>query len=203
MANFGQLILTNVGIQEQYKAQSGESLKFKRIGMGSGKYTGNIMALTKLVTENVSVDISKGYIQNNAYTVEGFFSNEGLNTGFAWREIGLFVEDANGNEILYCYANAGDTYDYIPATTDERYSKYIRIATAVGNATNVSIVENEGFLYVDARTFNATVEEFETAINQLWPSKEVNGSTIAVNDSANLPFIGMNIYGKSEQIKTT
>lgn len=203
MANFGQLLLTNKGIQEQYKAQAGGQLKFKRIAMGSGKYSGNIMALTKLVTENVSVDISKGYTQNNAYIVEGFFSNESLKTGFAWREIGLFVEDENGNEILYCYANAGDTYDYIPATTDERYSKYIRVATAIGNATDVSIIESENFIGVDVLTFNTTVEELQTDINQLWPSKEVSGDAIAINDSANQPFVGMNIYGKSEQVKTT
>ncbi len=202
MANFGQLVLTNVGIQEQYKAQSGNPLKFKRIGMGSGRYSGNITALTKLVTENVSVDISKGYMQNNAFVVEGFFSNEGLQTGFAWREIGLFVEDEDGNEVLYCYANAGDTYDYIPATADERYSKYIRIATAIGNATNVSIVENEGILYVDTVTFNTAVEELKTDVDQLWPSKEISGSVIAVSDSAEKSFIGMNIYGKSEQIAT-
>lgn len=199
MANFGQLVLTNLGIQEQYKAQSGGQLKFKRIGMGSGTYSGNIAALKKLVSENVSIDISKGYMQNNAYMVEGFFSNESLQTGFAWREIGLFVEDENGNEVLYCYANAGDTYDYIPATTDERYSKYIRIATAIGNATNISIVENENFIGVDVKTFNATVEELQTEMNQLHPSKSVVGNAIAITDSANQPFVGMNIYGKSKQ----
>ena len=199
MANFGQLVLTNVGIQEQYKAQGGNSLKFKRIGMGSGKYTGNIMALTKLVKEDVSVAVSNGYMQNNAYTIEGFFSNEGLQTGFAWREIGVFVEDASGNEVLYCYANAGDTYDYIPATTDERYSKYIRIAIAIGNATNVSIVENEGFLYVDMQTYKAAIEELSTNLDQLWPSKEVSSSSISVEDSANQPPVGLSIYGKSTQ----
>lgn len=155
MANFGLLKLTNVGIQAFAKAQSGEPLKFKRIAMGSGVYTGSIGTLTKLVTENVSVAVSSAYTQNSTCTVEGFFSNEGLGTGFAWREIGLIVEDADGNEILYCYANAGNAYDYIPATTDERYSKYIRIATAIGNATNISIVDNEGLIYVDTQTFNA------------------------------------------------
>lgn len=202
MANFGQLLLTNLGIQEQYKAQGGSELKFKRIAMGSGKFTGNIMALKGLVAENVSVDISKGYMQNNTYIVEGFFSNEGLNTGFAWREIGLFVEDANGNEVLYCYANAGDSYDYIPATADEHYSKYIRIATIVGNATNISIVESEGILRVDLQTFNAAVEEFRTDIYALWPSKSAEGNPIVLKDAASLPFLGMKIQGNTKQIST-
>lgn len=203
MANFGKLLLTNVGLQEQAKAQSGSPLKFKRIGMGSGKYSGNIAALTSLVSENVSVAISKGYVQNGAGVVEGFFSNEGLQTGFAWREIGVFVEDSNGNEVLYCYANAGDTYDYIPATADERYSKYIRVAMAIGNATNISIVESEGIIYVDKRTFDTAILELQTDVDQLWPSKSASGSVIVAEGSANLPLVGLNIYGKSEQIKTT
>ena len=158
MANFGQLMLTNAGIQEQYKAQGGAQLKFKRIAMGSGTFGGNVLSLTALVNENVSVPITKGYISNAAFTVEGFFSNEGLATGFAWREIGVFVEDANGNDILYCYANAGDTYDYIPATADERYTKNIRVMMAIGNATNVTIVETSGLIYVDTVTFNEALE---------------------------------------------
>lgn len=199
MANFGQLVLTTVGINEQYKAQSGKALKFKRIALGSGNYSGNIMALTKLVAEKVSVDISKGYMQNNAFVVEGFFSNEGLQTGFAWREIGLFVEGENGNEVLYCYANSGEFYDYIPATTDERYTKYIRIATAIGNASNVTIVENTGLTYVDAYTFETTVMELQTDVSQLWPSKVVSGEIVAIDDSANLPLLGLNVYGRSTQ----
>lgn len=199
MANFGQLILTSVGLQEQYKAQSGARLKFTRIGMGSGKFSGNIMALTDLVTENVSVDITKGYVQNNAFTVEGFFSNEGLTTGFAWREIGVFVEDQSGKEVLYCYANAGDTYDFIPATADERYTKYIRVAIAIGNAANVTIAENQGLIYVDTMTFNTAVEELRTNVDQLWPSKGKTGSAIFIDDSAKQPFVGMHLYGKSTQ----
>lgn len=170
MASFGQLILTNAGLQAQYKAQSGESLKFKRIGMGSGEFSGNIAALTALVKEDISVAVINGYTQNNAYVVEGFFSNEALNVGFAWREIGLFAEDSDGNEVLYCYANAGDTYDYIPATGDERYSKYIRIATAIGNATNVSIVENEGLIYVDTATFAREKDAIYLAIENITPA---------------------------------
>lgn len=199
MANFGQLVLTNVGIQEQYKAQAGGKLKFKRIAMGSGTYTGNILSLTKLVKENVSVAISDCYVQNNSAMVEGFFSNDGLTTGFAWREIGLFVEDEKGNEVLYCYANAGDTYDYIPATEDERYSKYIRIATAIGNATNISIVESEGILYVDTVTFKNLADK----VDEQEPSKEKIGNVLFLDGSAEAPFVGMSIFGKSEQIATT
>ena len=203
MANFGQLILTNSGIQAQILAQNGGKLKFTRIGMGSGNYSGNIASLSRLVSEKVSVTISSGYAKDTSYTIEGFFSNEELQTGFEWREIGVFATIDDGSEVLYCYANAGNTYDFIPATGDERYTKYIRVAMAVGNASNVSIVENEGLVYVDTFTFNTAIEDLQTEVNELYPSKEANGRDVAVADSANLPLLGMSIFGKSTQNKTT
>lgn len=35
--------------------------------------------------------------------------------------------------------------------------------------------------------------------SQLYPSKKVNGAAIAINDSANLPFVAMSVCGKSTQ----
>ena len=188
MAYFGQLILTNLGLQEQIKAQSGSELKFKRIAMGSGSFSGNTASLTALVKENVSVPISSGYVQNGAYTVEGLFSNEALQTGFEWREIGVYLEGADGNEILYCYANAGDAYDYIPATQDERYSKYIRVAMLVGNAENISFVENEGFIYVNMQSFNEAIQTINVAMDSKANADEHNIFTFT-----NLAQIGLTV----------
>ena len=43
--------------------------------------------------------------------------------------------------------------------------------------------------------------EVETQMqdSQLYPSKKANGAAIAINDSANLPFVDMSVYGKSTQ----
>lgn len=199
MANFGQLVLTNLGVQAQYEALAGKPLRFKRIGMGSGRYSGNIAALTSLVKENVSVQIRNGYMQGGSFTIEGFFANDALNTGFEWREIGVFVEDQSGNEILYCYANAGDSYDYIPATEDERYSKYIRVAIAVGNATNIEIVQSKGILYVDTATFNTLKDE----VDILYPTKEKSGSFLTLDNSANALLASLKLFGKTAQVSTT
>ena len=139
MALFGRLVITDAGMQEVLKAQSGGSLNFKRIAMGSGYYSGNFNSLKGLVDEEVSVEISDCYVQDDLATIEGFFSNDDLGVAFEWREIGVFVETDDGEEILYCYSNAGDSYDYIPSTSDERYSKRIRIAVAIGNSSNVRI----------------------------------------------------------------
>lgn len=157
MASFGDLVLTTAGLQAQVLAQSGTALQFSLIKMGDGSFAGNIATLTDLVNPIVTLEIADGYIQNNAYVADSFFSNDDLNTGFYWREIGLFMRDTSGNDVLYAYANAGNNYDYIPATADERYAKRIRIATAIGQAENVTIVEAEGFIYVDRNYFDEVV----------------------------------------------
>lgn len=161
MASFGKLVLTNEGLQAQALAQGGTGLKFSRIKMGDGNLTGNVASLSDLVSPKVSLNITNGELQNAVYTVSAYFDNKDLTAGFYWKELGVFIINESGKEVLYAYANAGANYDYIPATADEKYAKWIRVATAVGNATNLSIVESEGILYVDTLTFEEKLAEIE------------------------------------------
>lgn len=162
MASFGQLKLTDLGIMAQLNAQDGKPLKFTKIGVGSGVYAGDVTQITKLVKEEVLVGIDNAYMEDNVYTVSGSFSNENLETSFVWREIGLYFEDESGNNVLYCYANAGDRYDVIPATTDSRYTKTVRVATAISNAENVSIESSSGTVYVEVAPYEKFKKEVET-----------------------------------------
>ena len=161
MATFGQLKLTDLGIQAQLNLQNGNSLNFTHIGIGSGEYSGEVSSLKKLVKQEILVDITKAYVEDERYIVIGSFTNDDMQTSFIWREIGLYFEDESGNDVLYCYSNAGDQYDYIPAIEDTRYAKTVRIATAISNAENVSFKPPTS-LYVETETFN----EFKTAIEK-------------------------------------
>ena len=178
MARFGQLKLTSAGIQAQLNAQGGDPIRFTKIGIGSGKFTGDSTKLKDLVKTEFLIDIERGYVEDGQYTVSGFFTNENLQTSFAWREIGLFFEGENGDNILYCYSNAGDQYDIIPATTDERYTKTVRIVTAITNAAHVSIVQRpsnvannlttkEPGYVLDARQGNVLDSKIVSLINAL------------------------------------
>lgn len=158
MPNFGKLSLTNTGINTLVKAQAGSVINFTKIKMGSGLYSGDILTLTDLIEPQMSAGIVKGTLLNNTYTVEAHFTNEGLETGFYWREIGLYVSDSNGNDVLFGYANAGATSDYIPATASEIYTKHCRIAVAVGDAQNITI-ERSSETYVDLITFEEALAE--------------------------------------------
>lgn len=196
MASFGRLVLTSAGLQAQAMAQGGTALKFSKIKMGDGTVTGNIAALTDLKSAKVTLNITDGELKNSSYTVAAFFSNEDLTEGFYWKEIGLFIEDASGKDVLYAYANAGSNYDFIPATQDEAYAKWIRVAVAVGNATNISIADYDGIIYLDYLTFENYKAEAEEI--RIRGGRAVTGNSYSGKSSDNGIDI-LYVEGKSVQ----
>ena len=190
MASFGQLRLTKLGAQAQLNAQNGGTpMKFTKIGLGSGVFTGDAADLTALVKEEVLVGISKAYVENGAFMVEGSYANDNQDHSFTWREIGLYFEDENGSNVLYCYSNAGNRYDDIPATADDRYVKNVRIATAFTDADHVTIQVNPGGTYVEVEAF----ELFKTEVNNHYNNKEnPHGVTAAQVGLWNVPNVTTN-----------
>lgn len=175
MANFGKLSLTNTGVNALVKAQAGNALVFSKIKMGSGVNSGDVAVLTDLVETRLTAEIVRGTMLNNSYTVEAHFTNEGLEAGFYWRELGLYIKDSNGNDALFGYANSGTTADYIPATESEIYTKHVRIAVAVGDVQNITISNSKG-TYVDIVTFTESLEE---------KVDKVEGKGLSTNDYSN------------------
>ena len=155
MAEFNNLALTVRGVKALLEAQAGTTLTLSKIGLGSGSTT-NMTNLTNLVTPEVMLPISEKRINSDSghITVIAKMTNESLDEGFYWRETGLFFEDANGNDVLFAYASVTDRYDYVPAYSDQRYVKHIRIANIITDSADVAINETEGLMYVDVLTFN-------------------------------------------------
>lgn len=155
MAEFNNLALTVRGIRALLEAQAGTTLTLSKIGLGSGSTT-NFSNLTKLVTPEVMLPISEKRINSDSghITVIAKMTNESLEEGFYWRETGLFFQDAAGNDVLFAYASVTDRYDYVPAYSDQRYVKHIRIANIITDSADITIKENEGLLYVDVLTFD-------------------------------------------------
>ena len=158
MAEFNNLALTVRGVRALLEAQAGTTLTLSKIGLGSGSTT-NFSNLTNLVTPEVMLPISEKRINSDSghITVIAKMTNESLEEGFYWRETGLFFQDAAGNDVLFAYASVTDRYDYVPAYSDQRYVKHIRIANIITDSADITIKENGGLLYVDVLTF----EEFK------------------------------------------
>lgn len=145
MANFPKMKLTNAGLELLANVQAGaDTLTFTKTALGDGEVSTPISNLHNLVSPKVEIAITEGkQVGTSTYQIGAFFSNAEITTGFWWREIGVFAKGNDGNEVLYCYSNAGDAGDYIPVGSDERVEKYIYQSLAIGNAENVTAEINE------------------------------------------------------------
>lgn len=171
MANFNNLALTVNGVKALLAAQTGTTLTLSKIGMGSGSAT-NSTSLTKLVTPKLMLPISETKTDSDSglLTVIAKMTNEDLTEGFYWTETGLFYQDSTGNDVLFAYACVSNNqYDYVPAYSDNRYVKTIRIANIVTDSADITVEEKEGLLYVDTTTFKEfkeTVEAMEETVKE-------------------------------------
>lgn len=128
---------------------AGGTLEFTRIAVGDGNIPEGQTALTMtdLSHRLFDVDINEVYSDSESQaTVIGIFNNSQTETGFYYRELGLFAKDpATGAEILYCYGNAGDEAEWIsPAGSESVIEKEVHIVTLVGNATEVKATLKSG-----------------------------------------------------------
>ncbi len=143
--------LTNAGKALYYENMAGTQIVFTTIKLGSGTLSGTIANLTDLVNTVITMDAAIT-VYDEYVDVAGAFSNADLTTGFYWREIGVFAQnpddpDNRAADILYCYQNAYDTADFIPAASVETVEKNITVPVIVGDTTAVSCALSKSLIY--------------------------------------------------------
>lgn len=141
MSAFGGLVLTNTGRNLLAKAQVGTLLNFTRIAIGDGDLSETPMVdLLNLINQIKTYSITKLKTMTDGKAVIGTnLSNLDVVTGFYWKELGVFAQDPDLGEILYCYGNAGVNAEYIPSGGGpDIIEKSIDIVTLVENAANVT-----------------------------------------------------------------
>jgi len=164
MSAFGGLILTNRGRNLQAKAQAGVTLKYTRIALGDGPLgTSAIPDLTALKKEVISLPIAKLRVMTGSRAIIGaVLTNKDLTTGFYYRELGIFAQDPDLGEILYCYGNSGSLAEYIPAGGGaDVLEKSIDLEILIGNAANVSAVIDSSLVYITMPELEATKAELK------------------------------------------
>ena len=199
MADFGKLILTTKGKEALLSALNGKELKFTKIAMGSGTGSGDYASLTDLVKKNASVDITNATVdsEQGTVTVEAYFTNEVIKECFTWTEVGLYFESDDGSDILYAAAYTANG-DYIPATTDSRFAKHLRITTAVGNTENISI-NIPDVVYVDTTTFFKHINDMENSHNHSFVSHDQSNAKFRIGLHGEGQFYVQNVsYAENE-----
>ena len=144
--------LTNAGKALYYANIGGQGISFTTIKLGKGTLSTAIANLTDLVDTVVTIEAALSNGNGSYVDISGSFSNAGMTEGFYWREIGVFAADPNypddrSHDVLYCYQNAYDTADFIPAASVETVEKHITVPLIVGDAESVSCLLDPSLVY--------------------------------------------------------
>ncbi|MEK5378057.1 tail fiber protein [Paenibacillus sp. FSL P2-0173] len=148
---FDGIQITNRGRNLLAKAEAGQTkITYTKFSAGDGKLAGQMpIALKALINEKISFPVSRLKIQNENVVVPGFeFSNQGVASGFFFREVGLWATDPDLGEILYAYANAGEGAEYIDAqNTSAVLKKLFNFELTVSNTAQVTVVVDDTIIY--------------------------------------------------------
>lgn len=144
MAAFINNDITAAGLLVLAKGMTGKQIRYTRIVLGDGYLPeGQTPRNTNdVVSPKASIEIKKLHVNNDGtVVVGGVFTNGQMDTGFYYRELGLYAEDPDPEvgEVLYCYGNSGDLAEWIPPTGGFTIvEKTIDVVTAIGAAKNVT-----------------------------------------------------------------
>lgn len=183
MSVFGGLIFTNRGRNLQAKAQAGAQLTFTRIAVGDGNLGGvSIADLTALIHEVKSLGIGRlRTLADGKALVGTVLSNQDLITGFYWRELGVFAQDPDLGEVLYCYGNAGANAEYIPAGGGpDVVEKNIDVITIVGNAASVTATIDESLIFATQADLTALQQDLDALAGAGRTTETVKGNADAL-----------------------
>lgn len=176
MAQYGTMVITQLGKILYAKSQTGKPLVYTKMQIGSGQVSGDPSNLTSLVQPiGNPFPISSFVINGDTAQIKAVFENENINQTTYSCELGLFANDPDYGEILYAYANAGANGDYIPPTAAGRFSREHQINVVVGSATSVTaeippnayVTYTEFMAHVNNTEIHIPRSEFLSAINNL------------------------------------
>ncbi|MBQ2741922.1 MAG: hypothetical protein IJF32_03880 [Oscillospiraceae bacterium] len=180
MAAFIYNDITSAGLLLVAKGAGGAPIKYTRIVLGDGFLESEQTPrnLSGVVSPQVSIEITKLKVNNDGTAIiGGIFSNKDLNDGFYYRELGLYAEDPDIGEVLYCYGNCGEAAEWIPPTGGATIiEKTIDIITMIGVATNVTA-------YIRSAA-NATKEDFDFYHSFVVTAQETANRAMAIAEQA-------------------
>ena len=162
MAQFPGLSLTIQGNKMILKSSTGKTehrLIITKAITGDGQLTASIDGLTEIVSKKLEIGLSQvKEVANGQMQLQFNFDNRKVETGFFWREVGLYAKNGDsGEEKLIGYSNAKGLTSYIPDKTNIIPMQRLVIALGVGDNPNV---KGE----VDFSS-SITLEQLETAID--------------------------------------
>lgn len=191
-------VLTTRGQDLLIRAISGEMITFTRFKMGDGELGNqdadnlNDLVHPCLTVEIVDLDKSTA----GSVGVTGEFDSGDVTQDFVWRELGIFAKGADGEEVLYAYANDGENASILrAANAGVAIEQRITMVVAIGQAANVTAVYNQHTPYKRIIVSNTKPEGHDLLWFQPSATMETKyEKTTSENRDSTLIFSGANNY---------
>ena len=198
MAQFPGLRLTQQGNQMIIRSTSGresDQLIVTKAILGDGNLTSSIEGMTNIVSPKLNVSLtnmSNGESGTRVFKFE--FDNKTVNTGFYWREVGVYAKNGqNGEEKLIAYSNASGLTSYIPDKNSPIPMQSLQVAIAVGDSTNVAAQIDLG-VSVSRADVEALINAHKADTNAHGLEKYAGGATIPSGIRNWNELVGPGIY---------
>jgi hypothetical protein len=143
MANFGKLRLTQLGEDLQAKVQTGATMAFSFIAIGSGIWSDpqNVNAMTALVNRETTIPITQVKdLGGGQYMIQAVIdSDDFIGHSYDHTECGIYADDPDLGDILYMASYATEP-DHIPSNTDGvAYSTVINFVLTISDQAAVTV----------------------------------------------------------------
>lgn len=170
MARFKKAVITEKGLALVNKVQAGSTkLEFTKISTGDGAYgdSEDVTGAISLKEKKQDFAISSiSVVDNDTVKLRTVISNQGLETGYYIKEIGLYARDPDEGEILYSIAVAyQEQWDYLPSEKEMKQATItLDTFSSVANASEVTIQGGTG-AYASAADLENLAEKLQDHID--------------------------------------
>lgn len=170
MARFKKAIITEKGLALINKVQTGSvNLEFTKISTGEGDYADSedLTKATALKKKRQDFALSSiEVIDNDTVKIRTVIGNQGLESGYYIKEIGLYATDPDEGEILYSLAVAYQgQWDYLPSEAEMKLATItLDTFSSVANASTVTIQGGTG-AYASAADLENLAEKLQEHID--------------------------------------
>lgn len=213
MSSWQNAVITNKGLALQAKMLEGKSLKITKAVAGAGYVNPTLLQQQTAVTtiKNALTIKSVRFPETGVCAIRVALSNAGVLTGYTANQIGIYAEDPDEGEILYFIAQADSNGSGVDVPTEANVPSYAsewEFYFKFGNADGVNVtisaanaVSRQEF----EETFDGTIgKAMQKALDDKVDTPvATSGKVISVAGSADAPFNGLIIHGKTTQVETT
>lgn len=182
---FRNLMLTTSGMILYAKAQQGKLLHLSRVAVGDGLLSGGDSMVNRPGLKNERASFLIDYVHiaasNSAAEILTTMRNDELETGFYFRELGIFAVDPDsGEEQLYLYDNAGQDGEYIPAASENvKVVERLKMIVRLENTPNVTFTASGNPLYLTVDD----IDDNAQSPGSLWSSLKISQLIEGIQDS--------------------